>query len=260
LLLLSSTTTTPDMTEVTLAFASLPRQLWLWYLENLWSPPPGSWVRSVAYTFRVLAILLILPFACLTLLDVTSYVIARTLGVIDSTKASTNDKNALREAALAQKVAPGSDTHINSPGSGGVGRDEQFLPSSISTSTQTEEVQQGQWSFGLPGAPRPSNQMLEPESGPTAFFFSPSEGNLELSGATIFSPAVSRQGSPPIERRKRKTQREDTTSDHQTSASTSSSDNESLVLLERDPQTGEWSSSLRRRGTALADGPRQTDD
>lgn len=48
--------------------ASLPRQLWFWYIEYLCRPAPGSWVSSVASTLRILAVVLIAPFVLLTLL------------------------------------------------------------------------------------------------------------------------------------------------------------------------------------------------
>ncbi|KAG2096937.1 hypothetical protein BD769DRAFT_1677884 [Suillus cothurnatus] len=75
-----------------LSFSSTPRLLWNAYIEYLWNPRPGSWVSQVAYSFRILAFLLILPVVILTLLDITSYVIARTLGIVDDVKASTSDQ------------------------------------------------------------------------------------------------------------------------------------------------------------------------
>ncbi|OSX66303.1 hypothetical protein POSPLADRAFT_1052960 [Postia placenta MAD-698-R-SB12] len=70
---------------------SVPSFLWNLYVQNLWYYQRGSWIDSAAYTFRFLAFVVIAPFVLLTLLDVTSYVIARTLGVIDDTKASTSE-------------------------------------------------------------------------------------------------------------------------------------------------------------------------
>ncbi|KAG1746204.1 hypothetical protein EDB19DRAFT_384544 [Suillus lakei] len=75
-----------------LSFSSAPRLVWHAYIEYLWNPHPGSWVSQVAYSFRILAFLLILPVVILTLLDITSYVIARTLGIVDDVKASTSDQ------------------------------------------------------------------------------------------------------------------------------------------------------------------------
>ncbi|KAG2153780.1 uncharacterized protein EDB93DRAFT_214863 [Suillus bovinus] len=74
------------------SFSSAPHLVWHAYIEHLWNPQPGSWVSQVAYSFRILAFLLILPVVVLTLLDITSYVIARTLGIVDDVKASTSDQ------------------------------------------------------------------------------------------------------------------------------------------------------------------------
>lgn len=50
----------------------------------------------------------------------------------------------------------------------------------------------------------PSSSASASQAGPPAYFFSPTEEkNLDLSGANILSPAVSRQGSPGVERRRR---------------------------------------------------------
>lgn len=51
-----------------LLFSSAPRRVWHAYIEYLWNPLPGSWVTQVAYSFRILAFLLILPVVVLTLL------------------------------------------------------------------------------------------------------------------------------------------------------------------------------------------------
>ncbi|CCM01139.1 uncharacterized protein FIBRA_03187 [Fibroporia radiculosa] len=83
---------------------SAPNLLWSLYVDYLWNYQRGSWVYSVASTFRVLAFTIIVPFVLLTLLDVASYVIARTLGVIDETKASTSETVA-GEAPTAEKSA-----------------------------------------------------------------------------------------------------------------------------------------------------------
>ncbi|KAI0958581.1 hypothetical protein AcV7_004368 [Taiwanofungus camphoratus] len=74
-----------------MSILSAPGALWHLYVEHLWYYSPHSWVASVASTCRVLAFVVIAPFVLLTLLDATSYVIARTLGVVDDTKASTSE-------------------------------------------------------------------------------------------------------------------------------------------------------------------------
>ncbi|PFH53838.1 hypothetical protein AMATHDRAFT_45291 [Amanita thiersii Skay4041] len=71
--------------------SSYPAFLWKFYLDNLWYYSPESWVAKTANTARVLAILVALPIVILGLLDIASYGIARTLGVIDDVKASTSD-------------------------------------------------------------------------------------------------------------------------------------------------------------------------
>ncbi|PCH43619.1 hypothetical protein WOLCODRAFT_164590 [Wolfiporia cocos MD-104 SS10] len=73
-----------------MSLLAAPGVLWTLYVDYLCNYAPGSWVYKTASTFRVLAVATILPFVLLTLLDVTSYVIARTLGVIDDTKAATS--------------------------------------------------------------------------------------------------------------------------------------------------------------------------
>ena len=48
--------------------ASIPALLWRWYVDALWNYSPDSWVASTAYTFRLLALIVILPGVLLTLL------------------------------------------------------------------------------------------------------------------------------------------------------------------------------------------------
>ncbi|KAH9949604.1 hypothetical protein B0H21DRAFT_102710 [Amylocystis lapponica] len=74
-----------------MSILSAPGTLWHLYVEYLWNYQPRSWVSSTASTFRVLAFVVIIPCVLLLLLDVVSYVIARTLGVIEDTKASTSE-------------------------------------------------------------------------------------------------------------------------------------------------------------------------
>ena len=47
---------------------SIPALLWRWYIDALWNYSPDSWVASTAYTFRLLALIVILPGVLLTLL------------------------------------------------------------------------------------------------------------------------------------------------------------------------------------------------
>ncbi|KAH9931054.1 uncharacterized protein BXZ73DRAFT_90145 [Epithele typhae] len=85
---------------------SLPLNLWHLYVDNLVRYEKGSWVSSIASTCRILAVMLILPFALLMMLDVASYVIARTLGVIDQTKASTGGDHLAVPATAPAIVTP----------------------------------------------------------------------------------------------------------------------------------------------------------
>jgi len=184
----------PALGGIALAMVSLPAHLWRLYVEYLWDPAPGSWVSRTAYTFRILAYLMIAPFCLLTLVDVTSYVIARTLGVVETTRASTDDKVAitieeLASAGVSAGAVRGSDVGEDEEESGRKNAgDAQFNMKIELDGTQHQQA--------------PSS--LSPQAGPSAYFFNPSEEkNLDLSGANILSPAVSRQGSPGVERRRR---------------------------------------------------------
>jgi len=75
--------------------ASVPQSLWKYYVDYLWCYEPNSWVARTANGARVLAILVALPIVILALLDIASYGIARTLGVIDDVKASTSDMTSI---------------------------------------------------------------------------------------------------------------------------------------------------------------------
>ncbi|KAF6763110.1 hypothetical protein DFP72DRAFT_523777 [Ephemerocybe angulata] len=72
--------------------SSYPGLVWSYYLSYLWNYERDSWVARIANASRILAFLLCLPTLILALVDVSAYVIARTLGVVDDVKASTSDK------------------------------------------------------------------------------------------------------------------------------------------------------------------------
>ncbi|KAF8740792.1 hypothetical protein AX14_007168 [Amanita brunnescens Koide BX004] len=78
-----------------ISVASVSQQLWKYYLDYLWYYEPDSWVARTANVARLLAILVALPIVILGLLDIASYGIARTLGVIDDVKASTSDMTSI---------------------------------------------------------------------------------------------------------------------------------------------------------------------
>ncbi|KAI0328636.1 hypothetical protein GY45DRAFT_1210056, partial [Cubamyces sp. BRFM 1775] len=154
---------------------SVPHTLWHLYLDHLVYYKPGSWVDSVASTCRVLAFMTLLPFILLTLLDVASYVIARTLGVIDETKASTSGELETSEHLHANKPAIVIHSDSTSP-SGDAGIDRE------------KREGDGQALHMTP---------------PSSYFRNPTEeeGNLQLSGVGTFSPAPSQPGSPTLQRR-----------------------------------------------------------
>lgn len=197
--------------------------------------------------------------------DVTSYVIARTLGVVDSTKASTSDLDKHRDCAstatspLAHPIvlqqeedehaglrSSMSQEHHASVFIAGGNRDTSLdeaclkVPGSADSSLR--------WPSASSSSELDVHHLRQAHSpGPTAFFFNPSEEhNLALSGANILSPAASRQNSPPLERRR---QQHNTTDVSDVSNSTFGSD---IELCTQNEQAGSLcvddGSILRRRG------------
>jgi len=151
---------------------SSPRFVWNIYVEYLWNYESNSWVASTANTFRVLSLLMFAPVFILTLLDVISYVIARTLGVIDDTKASTSE---IQNDTLSTRV---SSTAIDAPPKIHVQQDDG-----------ADDVDDGD-----------ATPMSTP---PPTYFHSTMEsaGNLKLSGVDMFSPAPSQPPSPTMSRK-----------------------------------------------------------
>jgi len=144
-------------------------------VKYLWNPHPSSWITKVAYSFRVLAFLLILPVLILTLLDITSYVIARTLGIVDDVKASTSD----------QPVVTAEDTpsilveDTSSEGSPPAEQDHRASPAHRQHNTEMSDVG------------------VQEEMKPQAFFAG--EEDLQLSSVGVLSPSPSpSQPSSPI--------------------------------------------------------------
>ncbi|KAI8993070.1 hypothetical protein BD414DRAFT_483210 [Trametes punicea] len=160
---------------------SIPQTVWHLYLDHLVYYESGSWVDSVASTFRVLAFMVILPFILLTLLDVASYVIARTLGIVDATKASTSG-----ELETAEQL------HANKPA---VNIQDESPPSSASEEASSKAESRG-------GEGREERRFAHAVP-PSSYFRNPTEeeGNLQLSGVGTFSPAPSQPGSPTLQRR-----------------------------------------------------------
>ncbi|KDQ57801.1 hypothetical protein JAAARDRAFT_35491 [Jaapia argillacea MUCL 33604] len=175
------------MSASSVSIISTPRIVWDWYVQYLVFYESGSWVDKTASTFRVLAFLLVSPFMILTLLDVASYLIARTLGVIDDTKASTSDTTEKTEAMLKHSTptilvqdessTPASESETNF----------DLRPSSYNAHNTADQL----------------HMNAAPEE-PKAYFVTPTEESMKLSGVGVFSPAASRSPSPTIERRTRK--------------------------------------------------------
>ena len=63
-----SSALSPTVTMSSQLDLSTPSLLWHAYVTQLWHPHPGSWVTKIAYSFRVLAFLVILPVLILSLL------------------------------------------------------------------------------------------------------------------------------------------------------------------------------------------------
>ncbi|KAF5380480.1 hypothetical protein D9615_004558 [Tricholomella constricta] len=174
--------------------SSYPAILWSYYIQYLWNYEPSSWVARIASTCRILAILVSLPIIVLALLDISSYGIARTLGVIDDVKASTSDIATLHqnpstpsirvdESSASQSDSPFSDSD-REPGSPIEHNLHNKRPSGL-----LQTLSENRNSLSYLGA-----------SQPQAFYASESD-NLKLSGVGVFSPAASRPPSPVMTRK-----------------------------------------------------------
>jgi len=151
-----------------------PRFVWHAYVKYLWSPHPTAWVTKVAYSFRVLAFLLILPVLILTLVDITSYVIVRTLGIVDDEKPSTS----------GQPVVTAEDT-----------------PSILVEDVSSEESPPAELACRASPAHRGHNTEMrnasvQEEMKPQAFFAG--EEDLQLSSVGLLSPTPSQPSSPVL--------------------------------------------------------------
>jgi hypothetical protein len=109
--------------------------------------------------------------------DVTSYVIARTLGAVDATRASTSAEPASTDAPtilISQETTEGATLAEDTP------------PTSDSLETLREH----------------EARLRATAHGRGPYFFTPlEEHSLALSGVGVFSPAASQPGSPVLERR-----------------------------------------------------------
>ena len=116
----------------------------------------------------------------------TSYIIARTLGVIDHTKASTSDRESLHTVTVAE----GTDTEppsiiVQSASVAGTMPTSPSVPADIAQ--PLEKLQLGT------DTSHPRHQ-----SSSSSLY----EGNPALAGVGVFSPAASTPPSPTIERKR----------------------------------------------------------
>jgi len=157
--------------------SSFPGLLWAYYVQYLWNYDSDSWVARIAYSCRILAILVCLPIIILGLLDIASYGIARTLGVIDDVKASTSDKATVHDTMTPPGIiTPESESPFSDSD-----RD------SLTDHSVHNRMMRRALSDSSPGDfPQPS-------------VFYAGEDN-KLSGVGVFSPASSHPPSPVLSR------------------------------------------------------------
>ncbi|KAF9529207.1 hypothetical protein CPB83DRAFT_852857 [Crepidotus variabilis] len=162
---------------------SIPGLLWAWYLEYLWNYEGNSWVARTAYTFRVLAVLICLPFVIFGLLDIASYIVARTLGVVDVVKASTSDKATVHGTTDAPQVQI------------------QIQDDSSTTSLENSLYSQSDRNSGIDhNIHNLSQSSLASSSHGNGSSFYGENGNLRLAGVGVFSPMASQPPSPTLSR------------------------------------------------------------
>ena len=122
----------------------------------------------------------------------TSYIIARTLGVIDDTKASTSDRESLHAAGV---VVEGTDAKppsiiVRSASASGIASTNPAIPADIGQPLDgIGEKLQLEIEPSRPRRPSHSSSSLY-------------EGPPALAGVGVFSPAVSTPSSPTIERKR----------------------------------------------------------
>ncbi|KAI9572314.1 hypothetical protein HD554DRAFT_1669118 [Boletus coccyginus] len=197
--------------------STLPTRLWDVYVTYLWHYQPNSWVGRVVSTFRILAVVLVFPVVLLTLLDVTSYVIARTLGVVDDAKASTSDADTAADgphisvAAVSARV-PTTCTCACAPfplapvraSEGSVKRRTDGDGHDCMSETGVGTSAAG---HACGAQPRGSSRLKihahvrsadrdALDAPPRAYYFAGEEEDLRLAGEGVFSPAVSVPPSP----------------------------------------------------------------
>jgi hypothetical protein len=128
------------------------------------------------------------PFLSRFSQDVTSYIIARTLGVIDDTKASTSDRESLHPVAVVEGA------HTKPPA---IIVQSASMP--ISPSVPADAGQPlGEMGEKLRLEIGCSRSHLHQSESSSSLY----EGNPALAGVGVFSPAASTPPSPTLERRR----------------------------------------------------------
>ncbi|KAG8742836.1 hypothetical protein FRC10_000882 [Ceratobasidium sp. 414] len=147
------------------------------WAPDIIAPHPNSWVAFIASTFRVVAYIILTPIILFTLTagkDIAAYAVARTLGWSLDT-----DPQADPDAVQKPKEAP-------------------------MTGSPEPKIEANPDQTAQDSGPAPP-QIALPPSPPTFAadlrFTVPGEANYELSG--MFSPPISRAGSPGLSRRMR---------------------------------------------------------
>ncbi|KAK7472726.1 hypothetical protein VKT23_000836 [Stygiomarasmius scandens] len=168
--------------------SAFPRIIWTYYVDYLVNYQPNSLVAKIAYSFRIFAILLIMPITILALLDISSYVIARTLGVVDDVRASTSDRQTVHTTTDSTPIIRIQEPsiHIESISS------ESSSPASESRSNPK---------LFMFDSSQSSLNVTTPDGSSPLEYFTSEENNLKLSGVGVFSPASSQPPSPTISRR-----------------------------------------------------------
>lgn len=188
------------------SWSDVPRLIWNAYVKYLWNYQPESWVGRTASTFRFLAVAVILPVIILTLLDVTSYIIARTLGILDDVKASTGDTvkdvtmslsaptTLVRSSFLADEVQEPIDPRPRAASDSEGQRPSEVHCDRIHNVSDADRLDEH--GNHEDGSNRPRGEESRPQG-----FFAEDEG-LQLAGVGVFSPAASQPSSPVSPRMK----------------------------------------------------------
>ncbi|KAG9002999.1 hypothetical protein FRB94_001621 [Tulasnella sp. JGI-2019a] len=189
------------------------------YYRDVILQPSIEWLPVM---FRTMAALVVAPIVFFTMLDVTAYLIARTVGLHSSHPSRVSNVPCI---PLPPKSSQSSPTIVISSSD----------PSQISLTTPPSE-----------SASTSSSEIRFP-----LHFTSPSEGaNIALSGDGLFSPPESRSNSPPID----KVRSSFLKSEYRARKRTTSVGVEALgVITDDDDDTNSTSSSGDGRTTASND-------